>query len=125
MATVVLLGSDGYFFSSAWGFEESFCKAETLDLVLKDNRRVSGLDQTLTFPSCLYVPIPESYNTGTNGPVIIALPLNWNKRTNSGLHLPKVGWSWHPLPVPGRVYGSCGYACAWSHSVLSFPNTIP
>ena len=35
MTVVAVVGSDGYFFSSAWGFEESFCKAETLDLELE------------------------------------------------------------------------------------------
>ena len=35
MSVVAVVGSDGYFFSSAWGFEESFCKAETVDPELK------------------------------------------------------------------------------------------
>lgn len=76
MTVVVVVGSDGYFFSSAWRFEESFCKAETSDveleqytgvwqalLVLKDDRRVSGLDQTPTFPSCVYMHLFLSRTT--------------------------------------------------------------
>ena len=76
MTVVVAVGSDGYFFLSAWRFEESFCKAETSDLeleqytgvwqallVLKDNRRVSGLDQTPNFPSCVYMYLFLSHTT--------------------------------------------------------------
>lgn len=76
MSVVAVVGSDGYFFSSACGFEESFCKAETVDpelkqytgvwqalLVPKDNKRVSGLDQTPTFPSSVYTYLFLSHTT--------------------------------------------------------------
>lgn len=101
--------------STVWRqFEESFCETETAHLGLEqytgicqalwDRRSIQNLDQTPIFLTCVHTCLfPESCNTDTKGPEIIALPVNGNERnkfrTPSALR--EVG----PAAVPFFWYG--------------------
>lgn len=86
-------------------------------------------------PLYFYLPASDSYDMGSHGPVIIALPINWNKRNEiwSSIYpaakfppsqfcqahsgLPCSGylfWHWIILPSSSSTFLEIGLAFCWS-----------